>query len=200
MLVHGRLTPGHMRWQCQLNFKTWGDLPWTSVCHNLRHPMHLNHMIPPSYRWWFPTLSKEMLCHDSYRPRGHTFPSGRVTHSYITLVVRYVQSTACLHCAVLLKLWCSTVDLSQCCFTVWPLPKPVTLHEIVYFIPHYEFRELYSDFPGTHPDPTDFYNFSELMFRNSYPKLFMHSVRIPLWCHTTNLRLTQINNFRKAEA
>lgn len=105
---------------------------------------------PPSYRprWWFPTLSKEMLCHDSYRPRGQTFPSGWVTHSYITLVVRYVQSTACLHCAVLLKLWCSTVDLSQCCFTVWPLPKPVTLHEIVYFIPHYEFCELYSDFPG----------------------------------------------------
>lgn len=111
-----------MRWQCQMNFKTWGGLQLTSLYHNLRHPMHLNHMIP-SCRWWFPSLSKETLCHDSEHQRGQPFPSGWVTHSYIRLVVRYVQSTTCLHCAVLLKLWCSTVDLSQCCFTVWPLPK-----------------------------------------------------------------------------
>lgn len=65
--------------------------------------MHLNHMIP-SYKWRFLTLSKEMLRHDSYCQRGHTFPSGGVTHSYITLVVCSAQSTACLRGAVLLKL------------------------------------------------------------------------------------------------
>lgn len=169
-----------MRWQCQLNFKPRGELLWPSAHHSLRRPMHVNHMIL-SYWWWFPTSSKEMLCHDSDRPRGHTFPSGWVTRSYITLAVRYVQSTACLHCAVLLNLWCSTVDLSMSCFTVWPLPKPLTHNMklcISFLIMNYV--NLYSSFPGRIQtlltSATLQSSCSETFISNS-----LHSLGIPLW-------------------
>lgn len=59
---------------------------------------------PPRIDGDFPLCQKKCSVTTLSARRGHTFPSGRVTHSYITLVVRYVRSTTCLHCAVLLKL------------------------------------------------------------------------------------------------
>lgn len=89
----------------------------------------------------------------------------------------YISSALCSvnsmpHCAVLLNLWCSTEDLSLSCFTVWPLPKPVTHNMKLCFIPHYELCEFIQFLPRAHPDITDFYSSSELMFRNIYFKLF----------------------------
>lgn len=38
-------------------------------------------------KWWFPTLVRKMLCHDSQTAWAHRFPSGWVRNSYTALVV-----------------------------------------------------------------------------------------------------------------
>lgn len=98
----------------------------------------------------------------------------------------YISSALCSvnsmpHCAVLLNLWCSTVDLSLSCFTVWPLPKPVTHNMtlcISFLVKNYV--NFYSSFPGciqtllTSTTPQS--SCSETFISNS-----LHSLWIPLW-------------------
>lgn len=138
-----------MRWQCQLELKHKGGdccyhgapqsvascafyITWWSYCVNGVFPL-----------WWEKYFVTTLRQHSTQIPiwLGKKF-------LHCISGVCYVWATACLHWAVLLKPRCSTTDLSQSCFTVWPPPKPVTQHEILSFVPHYELRELYSDFLG----------------------------------------------------
>lgn len=122
--------------------------------------------------------------HDSDDQRGHRFPSGWITRSYIALGACYVRSTTSLRCGVLLKLWCSTVDVSQCCFTVWLLPRPVTQDENVYFIPHYELC-VYSDSLGHVKSTPTSKTFLELIYcPETFTSNCSWSPRIPQWFHT----------------